>query len=79
MLTLIDQDGFKLTEFAGGTAYLLCRRQWGVALQGDAASQLREEMGAFWLAWPHASRAALAAYLWNTLEYGSAATLLETA
>ena len=60
---LIDQDGFKLTKFAGGTAYLLCRQQWGVALQGDDADKLTEEMGAFWLAWPHASRAALAAYL----------------
>ena len=78
-ITLIDCEGYKLTSFAGGTAYLLSRREWGVALHGDDADKLTEEMGAFWLAWPRASRAALAAYLWNTLEYGLAATPLETA
>ena len=79
MQTLIDQDGYKLVSYGNGSAYLLKRRDWGVALQGDDANQLREEIEAFESAWPCASRAALAAYLWNTLDYGSAATLLETA
>jgi hypothetical protein len=75
---LIDQDGYKLTSFGNGCAYSLERRGWSVALQGDDANQLRKEITAFETAWPCASRAALAAYLWNTLEYGSAATPLET-
>jgi hypothetical protein len=78
-ITLIDCDDYKLTSFAGGTAYLLSRRGWSVALQGEDADQLREEIAAFESAWPCASRVALAAYLWNTLGYGSAATPLETA
>jgi len=78
-ITLIDCEGYKLTSFAGGTAYLLSRREWGVALHGDDADQLLEEIAAFESAWPCASRVALAAYLWNTLEYGLAATPLETA
>ena len=101
---LIDQDNYKLVSYGNGSAYLLKRRDWGVALLGDDADKLRAEIEAFELAWRSASeasatlverrepaedsdprrsegssRAALATYLWNTLEYGSAATLLETA
>lgn len=78
-IILIDQDNYKLTSWGNGIAYSLEHHGRAVALQGDDADQLREEIAAFELAWPAASRAALAAYLWSTLDYGLASTPLETA
>jgi len=77
-IVLIDQGDYKLVSYAGATAYLFSREDRGVALWGDDADCLTEQMAAFWLSWPHASRAALGRYLWTTLEYGLASTPLET-
>jgi len=75
---LIDQDGYKLTRYGSGCAYLLECDDQAVHMQGDDATQLRDEITAFETAWPCASRAALGRFLWSTLEYGSVATRTET-
>jgi phenylalanine-4-hydroxylase len=75
---LIDQDGYKLTSYGDGSAYALEHDGRGAFMQGDDATQLRDEIEAFELAWPCASRATLARFLWMTLEYGLASTPLET-
>ena len=80
---LIDQDGYKLVSYGNGAAYSLERRDPDgvaiVAVQGEDADQLRDEIQAFESAWPCASRAALARFLWTTLDYGAAASPRETA
>lgn len=76
---LIDQDDYKLTSYGNGCAYLLQYGGDAVHVQGDDASQLSDEIDAFETVWPNASRVALARFLWVSLDYGAAATLLENA
>ena len=75
---LIDQDGYKLTSYGNGCAYLLQYGDDATHVQGADASRLSDEIDAFETAWPDASRVALARFIWVTLDYGAAATPLKS-